>query len=371
MRKLIWLHKWSSLTCTLFLLVTCFTGLPLIFRDEINDWLSDDPLYEVMPAGSPRVDLDRITRESYDRYPGDIIISVSIDDDDPKIVVFMASSWDAFAKDQSVAHFLRFDARTARLLKESKPVDERRMTLTGGVLQLHRNLFAGMFGELLLATVAAAFIVSLVSGALLYGPFMRRLEFGTIRQSRSPRIKWLDVHNFLGIAIVVWMVVVGATGLMNELSLPLFNLWRSTDVRNALARSVGDPISPSRLGSLQDAFESARKAVPGMTVSSVIFPGGAFSTPYHYVFWAKGNSPLTAKLFQPILVDARDGEFDRLLPMPWYLRLLELSRPLHFGDYGGLPLKIIWALLDAVTILVLVTGIYLWLVRNGRADPRR
>ena len=28
--------------------------------------------------------------------------------------------------------------------------------------------------------------------------------------------------------------------------------------------------------------------------------------------------------------------------MPWYAKALSLSRPLHFGDYGGLLLKIIW-----------------------------
>jgi len=37
---------------------------------------------------------------------------------------------------------------------------------------------------------------------------------------------------------------------------------------------------------------------------------------------------------------------------------------LHFGDYGGLPLKIIWALLDLVTITVLGSGLYLWLRRE-------
>jgi Domain of unknown function (DUF4880)/PepSY-associated TM region len=46
---------------------------------------------------------------------------------------------------------------------------------------------------------------------------------------------------------------------------------------------------------------------------------------------------------------------------PWYLRALQVSRPLHFADYGGLPLKILWALLDGVTIIVLSSGLYLWL----------
>jgi uncharacterized iron-regulated membrane protein len=61
-----------------------------------------------------------------------------------------------------------------------------------------------------------------------------------------------------------------------------------------------------------------------------------------------------------VLVDARSGRLTAIVSMPWYLRLLEVARPLHFGDYGGLPLKIIWALFDLATIAVLVSGLYLW-----------
>jgi len=43
---------------------------------------------------------------------------------------------------------------------------------------------------------------------------------------------------------------------------------------------------------------------------------------------------------------------------------LEVCRPLHFGDYGGLPLQILWALFDLVLIVVLISGLYLWLSRR-------
>jgi uncharacterized iron-regulated membrane protein len=47
-----------------------------------------------------------------------------------------------------------------------------------------------------------------------------------------------------------------------------------------------------------------------------------------------------------------------------YVKTLLVSQPLHFGDYGGLPLKIIWALLDLISIVVLGSGLYLWLGRR-------
>jgi uncharacterized iron-regulated membrane protein len=51
------------------------------------------------------------------------------------------------------------------------------------------------------------------------------------------------------------------------------------------------------------------------------------------------------------------------------MSVLLLSQPLHFGDYGKLPLKILWALLDLLTIVVLISGLYLW-VKRGSTEAR-
>ncbi len=48
------------------------------------------------------------------------------------------------------------------------------------------------------------------------------------------------------------------------------------------------------------------------------------------------------------------------------LTAFQLSHPLHFGDYGGLPLKLLWAALDILTIVVLGSGLYLWLAKGKR-----
>ena len=57
--------------------------------------------------------------------------------------------------------------------------------------------------------------------------------------------------------------------------------------------------------------------------------------------------------------------------MPWYVKGLFLSVPLHFGDYGGLPLKIVWALLDIAAIVVLGSGLYLWLGKHRTPLDKR
>jgi len=37
-----WVHKWSSLVCTVFMLLLCITGLPLIFHHEIGHLLGTE-----------------------------------------------------------------------------------------------------------------------------------------------------------------------------------------------------------------------------------------------------------------------------------------------------------------------------------------
>jgi uncharacterized iron-regulated membrane protein len=201
---------------------------------------------------------------------------------------------------------------------------------------------------------------------------MKRLEFGTVRRGRSRRIAWLDRHNLLGVVTLVWALVVGLTGVMNELSDPLFALWQNTELRAVLAHGRGQSSpSPARLASVEGALETARRALPGDIVASIVFPGGQAVGSGHYLLWAKGATPLTSRLFTPVFIDARTDHLTAVVNMPWYLRALEICRPLHFGDYGGLPLRILWALLDLVTIAVLGSGLYLWLSRRRSPIDRR
>ncbi|MBS0966666.1 PepSY domain-containing protein [Acetobacter okinawensis] len=385
LRRWFVVHKWTSLVCTLFLLIVCVTGLPLLFSEQIWDTFvgDDDPPYEVLPPGTPNVSLDVVVAKARTLYPGQIITNVAPDDDEPAVLVSMAPSWQALKDDENYpdrnsSHWIKFDARTAKVLEQSRPADAPKepRTWTGIIMgtcnRLHTSLFAYLSGRLFLGFMGGVFVASLVSGTVLYGRFMKRLSFGSVRRDRAKRLTWLDLHNLLGVATLVWATVVGFTGLVNELQTPLFGLWRVTDVRQILRPYADLPVpSQDHLSSVQAAFETAAKAAPGNEVTSLSFPGASFGSPVHYVLWTRGASALRARLFTPVLVDARTGELTGAHPMPWYLRFLEISRPLHFGDYGGMPLKILWALLDVVVIGVLVSGLVLWAGKRKIATDAR
>src|SRR3546814_1762928 len=76
-------------------------------------------------------------------------------------------------------------------------------------------MFRGLPGMLFLGLMGFLFFIALVSGTVLYAPFMRKLDFGTLRVSRSERLRQIDYHNLLGIVALAWMSVVGLTGVIN------------------------------------------------------------------------------------------------------------------------------------------------------------
>lgn len=355
-------HKWTSLVCTLFLLLLCLTGLPLIFRDEIESALSDDKPPAALPESTPDTDLDRLVDLARHRYPKDYVRSLFWDRARPHVItMFLAPSAESVAGAQD--HFMAFDARTGEVL------DERGSSrgFMSVILKLHENLLLGLPGELFLGLIGILFTASIVSGVVLYAPFMRKLAFGTIRRRQSTRLKWLDLHNLLGISALIWLFVVGATGVMNTLATPLFGLWRAHTLPALLAhyRGLRTP-PPDRFVSVTQALETTRRRLPDNDITSVVFPSERFGSPRHVVIWTKGRTPVTSRLFTPVLIDVESGALVQAAGLPWYLRALEVSRPLHFGDYGGLPLKLLWGLFDLVAIVVLGSGVYLWLARRSR-----
>lgn len=359
-------HKWTSLISTLFLLVICVTGLPLVFHHEIEHLLGDGKEVAELPAGTPYASLDRMVAQARSMYPREVVDYVYLDDEEPQVYVGMAAKP---GDGRNTGHAVRMDARTVEVLEDGPTYSSDRFSFMGIMLALHTDLYAGLAGELFLGLMGLLFVIAIVSGVVLYGPFMKKLEFGTVRAERSRRIKWLDLHNLLGIVTLVWAFVVGVTGVINELSTPLFRLWQANELPALLEPYRGRPV-PTDLAPAQQAADAALAAVPGRELSFMAYPGNAYGSPHHFVVWLRGDTPLTSQLHTPVLVDGVTGQVAKVSEMPWYLTALELSRPLHFGDYAGMPLKILWALLDLATIVVLGSGLYLWVARRRANDAR-
>jgi uncharacterized iron-regulated membrane protein len=363
LRRWSWIHKWSSLVCTVFMLLLCLTGLPLIYHHQIGQLLGNEVEAPALPAAQsvtppPRASLDSVIAAGKARYPDKVMMYMSQEADEPALWFLTMGANATDPRFVSIA----VDARTARYVAEP-PIEGG--AVMAFLFHLHVDLFAGVPGKLFLGLMGLLLLVAVVSGVVLYAPFMRKLEFGAVRTGRTARLKWLDLHNLLGIVTLVWTLVVGATGVVNTLADVLLQYWQATEIAAMVKPYEGQP-PPGTLASMEQSVAHARAVQPGMAVAFIAFPGTPFASAHHYGIYMRGDQALTARLYKPVLVDAGSGQVTDQRTLPWYLSALLLSQPLHFGDYGGAGMQFLWALLDLATIVVLGSGLYLWWQR-GRA----
>lgn len=356
------IHKWTSLVCTVFLLMLCITGLPLIFYEEIDHALGNEPVAPVMAANAPRASMDDIAAAGLTQWPGQLLQYIVFDEHNADLVYVTVGKTPGAEETQ----YAVVDARTAKVLHTPDPDGG----VMGFILELHIDMFAGLPGELFLGFMGLLFAIAIVSGVVVYAPFMRKLEFGTVRKKKARRTEWLDLHNMIGVVTLCWAFVVGITGVLNTLGQPILKLWQADQLSEMVAPYKGRPL-PKHFASVGAALETAEQAAPGMTPDFVAYPGTPFTSNHHYAVYMRGNTPLTSKLYKPALIDAQTGKLTAIRDMPWYAKALFISQPLHFGDYGGLPMKIVWALLDLLTIVVLGSGIYLWLGKRRAPIEQR
>ena len=236
-----WIHKWTSLVCTLFLLMLCVTGLPLVFHDEIDAALSSDTWQPAHPGG-PHLTLDETLAVALENRPGEVPIFMSFDIDRPVVNVTSGAAPDVPGTGM---HFASYDLTSGDLVPPASG--------DGGVmeflLQLHTDMFLGLPGMLFLGAMGFLFVLAVISGVVLYAPFMRKLEFGTVRRKQSTRLKWLDYHNLLGIVTVAWALVVGLTGVINTLEEPIIDTWRARELADLVAENEGTPAPDARVWS--------------------------------------------------------------------------------------------------------------------------
>jgi len=361
-----YVHKWTSLICTAFLLMLCLTGLPLIFSEEIHQWTGEDVAAPSLPEGTPKATIDQVIINAKNHLPGKEMKYIYWDNDKyPGKMFFTLADSSGAPEEKNI--YLTMDSRTAKVLQA--PADD--MDFMDIMFHLHVDMMAGVPGMLFLGFMGLLFTASIISGVVLYGPIMKRYDFGMIRTEKSKRLRWLDLHNVLGIVSLAWAFVVCITGVINTLAVPAVDAWRAGELADMVSEYKDKPqIKEGQLGSLQVAIDRTRQAAPDMEVNFIAYPGTLYSSDHHYAVYVKGNTPLTSRIIKPALIDAQTNELTDIRDLPWYLKTIYISQPFHFGDYGGMPMKVLWALFDLATIIVLISGLYLWFARRKSKEQQ-
>ena len=359
----VWLHRWSSLIATPFFFILCVTGTILIFHHEIEALLGTLPEVTV-PANAKPAPLAPMLAVAQAKSPERKAMYVFWDDDAPERVAIGVGPKGARKFDD--VHPAFFNAYTGEYLKS---VDFSK-TFTGFIFTLHANWFLDLPGQLFGGVIALLVLLSLLSGLVVYAPYVKRIAFGVTRGRPGSRLKQLDLHNLIGVVVLGWAFVVSLTGVFLALASIAIQIWTNTELKEMAAKSVAGAEAPAQPVDIDAVIATARAALPHRELRFMTFPGTELSGDRHYTALLYGTSGYDDKLFEIVMIEAATGRVTDIRPAPWYLKVIMLSEPLHFGDYGGLPLQLLWFACTWLTMFIVGNGAWLWWTRRRTARRR-
>ncbi|MBP1628760.1 MAG: hypothetical protein H6Q00_3235 [Holophagaceae bacterium] len=247
------------------------------------------------------------------------------------------------------------------------------------VNEIHHSLGLGQVGSTLLTMVSLVYALALLSGLVLQGARgLRRLL--QVKRGAGPRRFWGDLHGALGLASLPFHLVFSLTGALFGGFMLLVSTYDRPVFRGELAprleRLVGSALPALPVGSggtplpLATLLDRARAAVPGFEPAYLRFQ--AYGTPAAVQILGHREGFL--------------GRFGQLALTSDTGRLLDLQVPghrdpnhallsglygLHFGDYGGLPVRLAYGLLGLSGTLLLLSGQLIWVEARARTSPRQ
>lgn len=351
-----WLFKWHSrfaLLAFLPLLVICVTGSVLVFKHEIDALLMPDAV-RVAPEGE-RLGLGVLEDRLQRQVPDHEVVGWALFQDPGRtdlvyVIPHGSDEW----------HYVLVDPYSGQLRAGPVGLTDH---FTDWLLALHYMFLIDDPG-LVMTSVCALMLCFLgITGLVLHRRFWR--NFFTLRWRARLIVYFSDLHKMIGVVASPVLLVLGITG----------GYWNIMHVIEEIEEHAGGAehhVMQSRLYSdsleLDGLLAQARESVEDFEPAYITFPYEPGVT-FRVFGDVPEPNPLISQYASMVAFDPQTGArlstFD-IRDAGFGARLLDSFRRLHFGDFGGLPTRIFYAVVGLSPLVLAVTGLTLWAIRRRK-----
>lgn len=356
MRKRLWqLHSWLGLAAGLGLLVIGLSGSLLVFHEELETLFNRESMH-VTPTPAGRLPLDTLLAHAQRQLPEHEVTGWLPRYEEPPLadVLYVIRRGDT---EWLVA---TLDPYTGRLLASPRLGTT---TLTGWLLDLHYAFFADHAGLLIVGTFGLLLLALGITGVWLYREFWK--NFFTLRWRRGSRLLFSDLHKFVGITSVAFNLVLGFTGAYWNFT-HVIGEWIAGEheQKKIEQRLYADTLSLDALA------RDAAQRLTGFRGNFISLPSDPAAPTITFWGTVEPRSWLTSPYGSTIVYNAKTGAHQStndLRAAGAWARIVDSFRPLHFGDFGGLTIKILWALGGLTPAALAISGFMIWWLRQRSA----
>jgi len=372
-RKLIRkIHLWVGLPAGVILTVVGLTGSLYVFQPEVSGWLNADQL---RPRGEePIFESDKEMVRHIEERTGERIKSFQWPLRERRVYMFLLEGDETW-------YYL--DQTTGEITPQTELAGSGFFAF---VKELHTNLTVGEPGRWITATASLLLaVVMIATGLYLWWPANSRLLRSwkglkrrlTVKTDASrKRFNW-DLHSVLGFYFVIPLFLMAITGAFfiyeEEIQAVVDTVTLSeerpdADWEEKLRTEAPEDEEPL---TIYEALDRMEELYPDYLRRNMWMYGE--SEGYLSLAFQERNTVEAGPEFRIfVFVDRYSGEVLRDTnpnELPLGSRLTELwLLPVHFGEFGGMPTRILWFLGGLMPGVLLVSGFLIWRWRGGGAS---
>ena len=351
------LHGWCGFLFSILLFTICLSGTLAVVGNEI-DWLLNSEMRVVSRSGPTA--WSAIHRNVRALYPEAHVLWLGA----PVGVGFAAEAV-IRRHDLSQPWRIYADPHSGEVQGEASWLTAQRF-----LRDFHMYLFTPYWGKYIVTVFGLTMFVSLITGIIVYRKWWKGLF--ALERKRGARILWGGAHKLLGVWSLWFVALMAITGTWYFVEALLFDFADFAYISpprldDHQLRGYGATVP---LADLDTVVESAMREVPSLQVAIVRLPTGSRG-----VISVEGQADaiLVRDRANTVNFHPYSGELVSIQlaqDLSPGRRWVDMADPLHFGDFGGLPSKLIWFGFGLALNAMILTGAWLYLRRVGRLAER-
>ncbi|MEL7025312.1 MAG: PepSY-associated TM helix domain-containing protein [Pseudomonadota bacterium] len=353
-QRLYELHAWTGFHLAVVMFVVLFTGTFATISNEL-DWLVQDDM-RVTP-GDEEVSMEVMLDAVRDYAPSATILGIQKMMGDRfayRVTVF---------DDNATQQFIHVDQWTGEVTGQTPYFTLQRL-----FRDFHRYLYLPkVIGLTIVCSMGVILLISLYTGLKTSRNW--RTLMTRIRTNKGMRVFIGDAHKSAGLWSVWFIVLMIVTGLWYYAEFLGKNF--EPPVPNALRDRGAIPKDVFFAPSVEDITDIAQEAFPELEISAVTFSSFAGSS--IRVMGSAGN-PIVRQRANAVYLDPTTLEVlhvRRASELPTVQWLNQIADPLHFGDFGGLTLKLVYFVFGLFMTGLSASGVWLTMRRLKRLGVSR
>jgi uncharacterized iron-regulated membrane protein len=348
-RALFQVHLWTGVGLGLYLLALSISGSILVFQQEALD----DTQGFAATTATPLLSFGQSVELARNAHPDSELRYIDNRNRNATVVSVLLTG-------KRGLQVVNVDRLTHRVVDDS--VRQHRHAIVIFLEDLHNELLGGSTGERVNAIGGGLLFLMSVTGIVLWWP-------GRTNWRRALTILWragwsrvnFDLHSAFGFWTLLFVAMWGITGLY--FGFP-FHFRKAVSVFTPIVDmpkpsnwKPGQPVLP-----VDEFVHQGMRRFPGTELVFLTYGAAEEERSITVLLSRDRRIPLEVArdiiYFQPSTAEILGTEDSS--HWTWGDKLLMWAYTVHFGDFGGLPTKLLWMVFGLIPALLSVTGYLMW-----------